>query len=867
MDNPTPSSCVACGAPTLSGETLATCPACQLAALRPASSDQTARTGLEKLPSIYGLLIVEKIGEGGMGTVYRAERTGGPTQQLAVKVMRFTGRSHDDAVRRFTDEIAALVKVSHPNVARFIDSGLTADGRSYYLMDWVQGPTLRHFLHHSQAALSVGERLDLARKICASVAACHQVGIVHRDLHPDNILIDPQNEPKLLDFGISKILPTAEGAPPTSATRDGAIVGHPEYLSPEQIQQKPIGPGADVFVLGLLLCEILTGTHPFPAKSEGELDRMTAIRDQEPLIPPLPGAPKDITAVVRKCLQKEPSLRYGSARELGEDLDRAIAGQPVIARPLTASYVLARQLSRHRAAALWLMLLFSVLLAAFIANTWREAETERAELQRQREHLLESGALSGQRGEWNAALHHYERALAIGANPMQTRFSMVAAALATGQHERALKTLTECEKHATTPPDRARLDYWRAHLATGATGIEPARDALRRAVDTQHLPAIEDLIARALLESDPAQSLPLLDRALLLSPFDRQALTAKATQLLLSGKSQDSIQSLEATHRLFPADPNLPILLVQALARSNRADEARELAKKLPESTDPEAAGQLLSIIEGLEVGQSYYEAAWNQNAFLRSFAYTNLLRKLTQSSPLANPNNSASSLLLQNMSRFASADLAAIRAANTIKDLEALDQELDRVLSKIPLSIAGASSMVGLLLPRIYENPDDEQIALRYCTIIEEMLALSESDQLRALNLEFATLAHVLHGKFHQRPESYQTAAEHIRQRFDVAIPIAETPADTLLKAAQHIGDIPIQAELARRHLALQPKNPARILTACKFEALEGSHTKALTNLLALLTRDDLAPEIREQAEQLREKIMTQVTTILKDQ
>jgi eukaryotic-like serine/threonine-protein kinase len=311
----------------------------------------------------YRLLRVA--GHGGMAAVYAAERTTGDVRQIvALKIVK-RGLDTDELLRRFTRETRVLASLQHPNIARFLDAGSTADGRPYLVMEYIEGRPLTAFCDERQ--LTVGQRLDLFSTVCETVQFAHQRLIVHRDLKPTNILVTGRGEVKLLDFGIAKLL-TDDADPHDPLTRTGIRVLTPEYAAPEQLRGEPISTTADVYALGLLLYELLAGTHPRaaadgPDRSPDVLAPSTAVRrvargergtmlaqaratTPDRLRRTIAG---DLDRIVLKALEPDAGQRYRSAEQLLDDLGRYRDGRPVRARPNTVTYRLLKYTRRHRA--------------------------------------------------------------------------------------------------------------------------------------------------------------------------------------------------------------------------------------------------------------------------------------------------------------------------------------------------------------------------------------------------------------------------------------------------------------------------------------------------------------------------------------
>ena len=306
--------------------------------------------------------IVEPLGHGGMGAVFLAERAdGGFNQQVALKLIR-GGMASERIVRRFESERQILARLQHPNIARLLDGGLSADGQPYFAMEYVDGVPLDRYCDRHDGP--VEERIRLVRDTCTAVQYAHRRLIVHRDLKPSNLLVTTDSEPdpgaaqvKLLDFGIAKMLSDDDpGAGDGALTRTGRAVMTPAYAAPEQVQHEPVTTATDVYALGVVLYELLAGRRPFDLtdRSPAEIERIVSTETPDP---PSAVAPPDRRRVLRgdldticlKALRKEPERRYASAGQLAEDLQRFLDGRPVTARPDTAGYRIGKFLGRHRA--------------------------------------------------------------------------------------------------------------------------------------------------------------------------------------------------------------------------------------------------------------------------------------------------------------------------------------------------------------------------------------------------------------------------------------------------------------------------------------------------------------------------------------
>jgi Tol biopolymer transport system component/predicted Ser/Thr protein kinase len=319
-----------------------------------------AALSLRSIPERVGPYRIERlIGEGGMGTVYLAHRDDGSlAQPVALKVVRRGLHLDARIVRRFDDERQILAALDHRGIATMLDGGLTADGVPFFAMEFVDGEPIDKYCEKN--ALSVEQRLELFVLACDALAHAHEKQIVHRDIKPSNILVTASGEPRLLDFGIAKLLdPDLLEGNPRTVTRFSERLLTPEYASPEQIRGEPVVVASDVYCLGVLLYELLTGQRPFRraersahglerAVLEEDPTRPSEVVDREPLRRELKG---DLDTIILTAMRKEPERRYASAAAMASDVRRHLAGQTVEARASDPVYSLRRWARRHRVAA------------------------------------------------------------------------------------------------------------------------------------------------------------------------------------------------------------------------------------------------------------------------------------------------------------------------------------------------------------------------------------------------------------------------------------------------------------------------------------------------------------------------------------
>ena len=345
------------------------------------------------------------IGRGGFGEVYRAEQQGRIRRpRVALKLLR-PERDHADVLARFRQEWLTLAVMEHPGIAKVLDVGATEDGRPFFVMEYVDGKTLMRYCDDER--LSVEQRLELFRNICSAVEHAHQKGVIHRDLKPSNILVSTAQdtpEPKIIDFGVAKALDPGI-APRPRSTVAGQPIGTLPYMAPEQAGGlKDIDTRADLYSLGVVLYELLTGRTPFePADFEvaGQLEMLRFIREEEPLKPSEklnklgPDASQttenrstDLRTLMRKlredldwvavrCLEKDRERRYSSAGELASEIDRYLRGQALLAGPPSRSYRFGKFVRRNRGPIAAGVAIAIALLAGTAGTTYYGVEAAR----------------------------------------------------------------------------------------------------------------------------------------------------------------------------------------------------------------------------------------------------------------------------------------------------------------------------------------------------------------------------------------------------------------------------------------------------------------------------------------------------------
>jgi serine/threonine protein kinase/Tol biopolymer transport system component len=364
------------------------------------SADDESRTVARMIGKrISQYRMVEQVGSGGMGEVYRAVRADDQFQkQVAIKLVR-AGEESGLVIGRFKNERQILASLDHPNIARLLDGGATDEGVPYFVMELVEGQPIDKYCDCHR--LGIPARLQLFLQVCSAVQYSHQHQIIHRDIKPANILVAEEGVPKLLDFGIAKVLDSSAsfGA---GKTQTKFRVFTPEYASPEQIKAEPISAASDVYSLGVLLYELLTGHRPYRFKTHKRAEIERAICEEEP---PKPSTvivrveeltqadgttssitpeeisdarnsdPKrmhkcllgDLDAIVLMALRKEPNRRYASVHDFSQDIRNHLEGRPITARPSTLAYRGAKFVRRHRELAASAVVFFFLALLGGLA--------------------------------------------------------------------------------------------------------------------------------------------------------------------------------------------------------------------------------------------------------------------------------------------------------------------------------------------------------------------------------------------------------------------------------------------------------------------------------------------------------------------
>ena len=396
--------CSECGQPLREGASEALCPICALRSITDHDSELEA-SHAPLLRSLGDYELIEEIARGGMGVVFRA-RQKSLNRIVALKLVMGGPLASVAALQRFQAEAQAAASLQHPNIVAIHDVGEHA-GQAFFSMDYVEGRNLAELLR--DGPLPPRRAAGYVKTIAEAIEYAHQRGILHRDLKPSNVLIDPFDQPRITDFGLAKRL-TADAELSTinhQLTLSGQVQGSPNFMAPEQAQgrHQDVGPPSDVYSLGALLYDLITGRPPFQAATLTEVLRQVATT--EPAAPRLlnPSIPRDLETICLKCLEKEPAKRYATAQLLADELGRYLRKEPILARPISRAGRVWRWCRRNPgvATATGAAFLSLVIGLAGVTWQWRRVESQRAR--------AEAGELSARQNAYAADMQAVQSAL------------------------------------------------------------------------------------------------------------------------------------------------------------------------------------------------------------------------------------------------------------------------------------------------------------------------------------------------------------------------------------------------------------------------------------------------------------------------
>lgn len=570
--------------------------------------------------------LIAELGRGGMGVVYKARHRA--LDRIVALKMILGGVHADPRFRtRFEREAAAVARLQHPHIVQVFEVG-EHDGTPYFTMEYVDGGTLAQQL--STGPLTPARSAELVEQLGQAVQHAHDRGILHRDLKPGNVLLsgirsqesgvrgqesggekdktltpDQPLTPKIADFGLAK-LTTEDG----SSTQSGAVVGTPAYMSPEQAagDTKNVGPTADVYALGAILYECLTGRPPFEATSH--LEVLNQVREATPVPPSRLRAklPKDLETVCLKCLEKDPARRYATAGLLAEDLRRFRTDQPILARPPSVAYQLRKFVRRNKVLVGGVAAVFVALTAGLIATsfalaraTTQRERAERAEKDLQArlaESYAQAAELALQRGAWQTAIENLDRALAAGhSDQNRLRLEKVRARCALHEVPEAMVDLRELAARSDLGDLQGPILLWQADIALARSVDEAGLAKVRQARELGLSPA-DDAYAQALLAKTVPEAGDHLRRALEHDRFHHRAHAMLGLLLVAQGEAVEGRERVLLARRIFPDDPNFAILLGLLQARAGNLKAAYAEVDPVQDKLGPRQIAAVRAVLE-----------------------------------------------------------------------------------------------------------------------------------------------------------------------------------------------------------------------------------------------------------------------------
>jgi serine/threonine-protein kinase len=356
------------------------------------------------LPEFPGHEVLGRLGRGGMGIVYRARdvRLG---RIVALKTLAEARYATREQMERFLDETRAVARLRHPNIVGIHAIGEHV-GQPYLSLEYVEGGSLAHRL--AEGPLAPRSAADLVETLARAIDAAHRAGVVHRDLKPSNVLLTAEGLPKVGDFGLAKLMDSD-----AALTCSGQVIGTPSYMAPEQAEgySARVGPAADVYALGAILYQALTGRPPFLGDSALETIKLVATTEAVPPTRLRPGVPRDLETICLKCLEKSPGRRYETAAALADDLRRFLDGRTILSRPVGVPGRLWRWAGRNRtlaAVSAVLVLICALGMPGFFA-LWLAARADRARADRERQNAVTAlGEAERARGQADEARRRAE---------------------------------------------------------------------------------------------------------------------------------------------------------------------------------------------------------------------------------------------------------------------------------------------------------------------------------------------------------------------------------------------------------------------------------------------------------------------------
>lgn len=604
--------------------------------------------------------LIEVIGSGGMGIVYRAIQQEPVKREVALKIIK-AGMDTEQVIARFEAERQALSMMEHANIARVLDAGATQEGRPYFVMELVRGISFTQFCDDQK--MTIESRLKLFCKICDAVQHAHQKGIIHRDLKPSNVLCaiqDGKPMVKIIDFGVAK----ATGqrlTEKTMATQQGQVVGTLEYMSPEQAQltESNVDTRTDIYSLGVLLYELLTGNTPLTHSNISKLgfvEILSRIKDEDAVKPSsrisesslhlreiaeVRGVePKKLSVAIRgdldwivlKALEKDPERRYDSAAALADDIEHYLNAEPIDARPPTSFYLASKFARRHKVAVSMGAVTAAVLIAGIVLTTsqWLIATEAKKTIKKQLEELENTLSLKSEVrslaedlskvnltakaelaseiellagfGRWEEVLQKiqtYRNTDEFLPVPMDLELVRLEALDGLSKNRELRIAIRQLEAEPEAVEFEAQLQLWRGYAfwgeSEGDKNLSPLQ-CIRQAIQSDKLSPSDECFARGLINPSLPDSLTDYQKSLSLLPYHSRARTQIIVTLIVLGRHDEVMKQLDIAESMFPDDPRYQYAEFAANAFANKR-LATELSRgKLRGGTSQARRKDLLAL-------------------------------------------------------------------------------------------------------------------------------------------------------------------------------------------------------------------------------------------------------------------------------
>lgn len=559
---------------------LAECPRCRKIAegLRAGIDVVSKGAGFDDLPlpeQIGPYRIKGVLGEGGQAIVYEAEQAE-PKRPVALKVLKGGGCVGKGDVRHFRREIQVLAALSHPAIATVYDAGRTEHGQHYFALERVIGVPLDRFVREKDVPLR--KRVELFRKVCDGLQHAHDKGIVHRDLKPTNILVDAAGQPKILDFGLAR-LSDADVSLARTITETGQIVGTLRYMSPEQARgdSSTIGPRSDVYALGVILYELLTGQPPYDV---GRFipEAVATICKQTPRPPSavnrvLRG---DLETIVLKAMDKDPAVRYRSAGELDEDLRRFLDNQPIRARRPSKLYLLRKLIGRHRRGVFVACVAILVVAAGVVVSRWQREQKVSSARRELAIHLscLELGVDSFFRGQSEAKMTEFPDMPDARLVTAQAHYRAGQARITKDADARESQRIAYFALNHYNAGDPWYWTYDLLHAEMLEATDAPRAAALREKAERAAAMTADAWYVRSLATLHPNEALRCIRECLRIAPEYVLALERLADLAYLLRLTDDARYAADLLEKLNPDPARWKVYRAAVLTRAGRCAEA-----------------------------------------------------------------------------------------------------------------------------------------------------------------------------------------------------------------------------------------------------------------------------------------------------